>query len=537
MAVEVRCFGERPPDAGGHGIVVRGYAPWARVSAGPDGPRFAPALETLSIALAMARDHVDADIAHAHTWYADMAGLWIRTLYRIPLVVTLHSLEPLRPWKADQLSTGYLLSTWIEQTAVEAADRVIAVSGKMREDILAHFRVDSAKVVVIHNGIDPEVFRPTAERDALERFGVRTPYVLFVGRVTDQKGIFHLLEAAKLLPAGVQVVLCASAPDTPEIEARGARGAAVSRSASAGLTWPSGPSKSTPRQPPSSGVPRRATSPRVGLDPRRRARFRLRPGRLRLERQCPEPRGARGAGRPPRRGSRSRVPHQQLARDRGGRPPPPPDARCHVRRAHADAARDHRRGDRTAVRALARARHRRPRARRRDRARGPRDRRDEGLPARHRRRRRQRLRSDVRAADRGRTRRGGRRPARHPERGPAIAARGRRVPARVRRTRRGGGGRRRGAAVRRGEAGAPTLPDRARTPRARAGGDGDGRRQHRVRHPGRPATRDAHRPLHPRRHGLRPRGRPGRALVRRARARGRRRLDPSDDRATAGVIL
>ena len=220
MAVEVRCFGERPPDAGGHGIVVRGYTPWARVSAGPDGPRFAPALETLSIALAMARDHVDADIAHAHTWYADMAGLWIRTLYRIPLVVTLHSMEPLRPWKADQLSTGYLLSTWIEKTAVEAADRVIAVSATMREDILAHFRVDPSKVIVIHNGIDPERFRPTDKRDALDGFGVRTPYVLFVGRITDQKGIFHLLEAATRLPPGVQVVLCASAPDTPEIEAR-----------------------------------------------------------------------------------------------------------------------------------------------------------------------------------------------------------------------------------------------------------------------------------------------------------------------------
>jgi len=220
MAVEVRCFGERPPDAGGHGIVVRGYAPWARVSAGPDGPRFAPSLETLSIALAMARDHVDADIAHAHTWYADMAGLWIRTLYRIPLVVTLHSMEPLRPWKADQLSTGYLLSTWIEKTAVEAADRVIAVSATMREDILAHFRVDPSKVIVIHNGIDPERFRPTDKRDALDGFGVRTPYVLFVGRITDQKGIFHLLEAATRLPPGVQVVLCASAPDTPEIEAR-----------------------------------------------------------------------------------------------------------------------------------------------------------------------------------------------------------------------------------------------------------------------------------------------------------------------------
>src|SRR2546425_496324 len=201
--VEARCFGARPPDAGEHGVAVRGYAPWERLGAGPDGPRFAPALETLSIALAMARDPVDADVAHAHTWYADMAGLWIRALYRIPLVVTLHSMEPLRPWKADQLGTGYLLSTWIEKTTVEAADRVIAVSGKMREDILAHFRVDPAKVVVIHNGIDPERFRPTEERDALDRLGVRTPYVLFVGRVTDQKGIFHLLEAAQLLPAGV----------------------------------------------------------------------------------------------------------------------------------------------------------------------------------------------------------------------------------------------------------------------------------------------------------------------------------------------
>jgi glycogen synthase len=218
MAVEVRCFGERPASA--DDIVVRGYAPWARLAAGPDGPRFAPVLETLSIALAMARDPLDAQVAHAHTWYADMAGVWIRTLHRMPLVVTLHSLEPLRPWKADQLDTGYGLSTWIEKTGVETADRVIAVSGQMREDILRHFDVDPAKVVVIHNGIDPDRFRRTARRDALERRGVRSPYVLFVGRITDQKGIFHLLDAARKLPPGVQVVLCASAPDTPEIEQR-----------------------------------------------------------------------------------------------------------------------------------------------------------------------------------------------------------------------------------------------------------------------------------------------------------------------------
>jgi starch synthase len=219
MKVEVRCFGEREPTP--DGVVVRGYTPWERLKADKGGePRFAPALETLSVGLAMARDPVDADVAHAHTWYADMAGLWIRTLHRIPLVVTLHSMEPLRPWKADQLGSGYLLSSWIEKTTVEAADRVIAVSNKMREDILAHFQTDPARVVVIHNGIDPDRFRRTDERQHLDRLGVTSPYILFVGRITDQKGIFHLIEAARSLPAGVQVVLCASAPDTPEIEER-----------------------------------------------------------------------------------------------------------------------------------------------------------------------------------------------------------------------------------------------------------------------------------------------------------------------------
>jgi starch synthase len=219
MDVEVRCFGERAPTK--DGVTVRGYTPWERLKADTSGqPQFAPALETLSIGLAMARDPVDADVAHAHTWYADMAGLWIRTLHRIPLIVTLHSMEPLRPWKADQLGTGYLLSGWIERTTVEAADRVIAVSHKMREDILAHFKADPAKVVVIHNGIDPTRFVRTDRREHLDRLGVKSPYVLYVGRITDQKGIFHLLEAARSLPPGVQVVLCASAPDTPEIEER-----------------------------------------------------------------------------------------------------------------------------------------------------------------------------------------------------------------------------------------------------------------------------------------------------------------------------
>jgi glycogen synthase len=215
MAVQVRCFDEpKPPD----GVTARAYPSWERLKADKDKkPLFAPALETLSRNLAMAYDPVDADVAHAHTWYADMAGLWIRTLHRIPLVVTLHSMEPLRPWKADQLGSGYLLSSWIERTAVEAADRVIAVSAQMRKDIIKTFRVNQRKVVVLHNGIDPDKYKRTEARDHLDRLGVKEPYVLFVGRITDQKGIFHLIEAAKKLPEGVQVVLCASAPDTPEI--------------------------------------------------------------------------------------------------------------------------------------------------------------------------------------------------------------------------------------------------------------------------------------------------------------------------------
>jgi len=144
----------------------------------------------------------------------------VQSIHDVPLVVTLHSMEPLRPWKADQLGTGYAVSSWAERLAVERADRVIAVSEQMRADITTHFRVDPDRVVVIHNGVDAEAFARTEQRDALTRHGVRAPYVLFVGRISEQKGIFQLLEAARALPAGVQLVLCASSPDTPELLAR-----------------------------------------------------------------------------------------------------------------------------------------------------------------------------------------------------------------------------------------------------------------------------------------------------------------------------
>jgi starch synthase len=215
--VEVRCFGEQERD--GPGPRVRGYAPWPRL-AGTAEARYAAALEALSVDLAMARDPVSADIVHSHTWYVALGGLLVRTLFAIPLVVTVHSLEPLRPWKEEQLGPGYAVSRWAERVAVEGADRVIAVSAQMREDVLRLFSVDAERVRVIHNGVDAQAFRWTERREALARHGVRAPYALFVGRISEQKGIFHLLEAAAELPEGVQLVLCASAPDTPELEDR-----------------------------------------------------------------------------------------------------------------------------------------------------------------------------------------------------------------------------------------------------------------------------------------------------------------------------
>jgi starch synthase len=163
---------------------------------------------------------VAADVVHTHTWYVGFGGMLVQSIHDLPLVVTLHSMEPLRPWKADQLGTGYAVSSWAERLAVERAERVIAVSAQMRGDILTHFRVDPDRVVAIHNGVDAEAFRRTEQREALARHGVREPYALFVGRISEQKGIFQLLEAARTLPEEVTLVLCASSPDTPELAAR-----------------------------------------------------------------------------------------------------------------------------------------------------------------------------------------------------------------------------------------------------------------------------------------------------------------------------
>jgi glycogen synthase len=224
-AVEVRCFGASPRHT--EGLTVRGYEPWARLAGEPDAPH-AAALQALAVDLAMARDRVAAEVVHAHTWYVAFAGLLVRALYRIPLVVTLHSLEPLRPWKENQLGGGYAISSWAERSAVEEADRIIAVSTQMRDDVLRHFRVEPERVAVLGNGVDAAVFRHTDRMDALVRYGIHAPYVLFVGRISEQKGIFDLLEATAAFPPDVELVLCASAPDTPALEAR-LRAAVASR--------------------------------------------------------------------------------------------------------------------------------------------------------------------------------------------------------------------------------------------------------------------------------------------------------------------
>src|ERR687886_276022 len=216
LPVEVRCFGNQ--DIQEHNLRVKGYGPWTEAKQNTD-PRFGGALDAFYRSLAMAKDTLDAQVVHCHTWYTDMAGFLAKKLWDIPLVLTIHSLEPLRPWKVEQLGAGYHLSSWMEQTGIEGADAVIAVSQETRADVLRFFSIPPEKVHVIHNGIDLEEYRATPAVDALVKRGVdpERPFVLFVGRITRQKGIIHLVNAIPAIDPSLQVVLCAGAPDTPEI--------------------------------------------------------------------------------------------------------------------------------------------------------------------------------------------------------------------------------------------------------------------------------------------------------------------------------
>ena len=215
MNVEIRCFGKDRP--GQEGIKIRAYEPWDMVGEADDR-RFAKALSPLSVSLAMMKDGITSDIVHCHTWYTFMAGFLAKQLYGQPLVTTIHSLEPLRPWKEEQLGNAYRLSSWMERTGVEASDRVIAVSKEMKKDILKCYDIAEEKVRVIHNGIDLDEYRRVETDIARHEYGIWEDYILFVGRMSKQKGIFHLMDAVKNLPEDVQVVLCAGAPDTEEVE-------------------------------------------------------------------------------------------------------------------------------------------------------------------------------------------------------------------------------------------------------------------------------------------------------------------------------
>jgi alpha-maltose-1-phosphate synthase len=162
---------------------------------------------------------IDAQVVHCHTWYSHLGGILAKLNYGIPLVITIHSLEPLRPWKREQLGHGYDFSCWVEKTAIEMADAIIAVSEETKRDVQRFFNVPEEKIKIIYNGIDPEEYQPTSSTTALTEYGIdpHKPFVLFVGRIARQKGIIHLVRAIQYMEPGFQIVLCAGAPDTPEI--------------------------------------------------------------------------------------------------------------------------------------------------------------------------------------------------------------------------------------------------------------------------------------------------------------------------------
>ena len=216
MDVDVRCFGDQDQKNGP--LTAKGF-PYDNPDFKDSNSKLKAVFQTLSTCIHMNAEDSDADIVHCHTWYAQFAGIIAKLCYGIPLVITTHSLEPLRPWKREQLGRGYDASSWVEKTAIEMADAVIAVSKETKEDILKYFNVDEPKIKVIYNGINLQEYVVTKATSTLEQYGIDKfkPYVLFVGRITRQKGIIHLVNAIKYIDPDTQIVLCAGAPDTPEI--------------------------------------------------------------------------------------------------------------------------------------------------------------------------------------------------------------------------------------------------------------------------------------------------------------------------------
>jgi alpha-maltose-1-phosphate synthase len=215
IEVDVHCWGDARP--AGAVPAVTAYRPWEAL--GGERP-YAAALQAFSIDLAMAAGVEGADLVHSHTWYANLGGHLAKLVHGVPHVATVHSLEPMRPWKREQLGGGYALSSFAERTALEAADAIVAVSAEHLREILSCYpAIDESRASVIYNGIDSDEYRPDRRTEVLERHGIdpERPSVVFVGRITRQKGLTHLLDAAVSIDPEAQLVLCAGAPDTPEI--------------------------------------------------------------------------------------------------------------------------------------------------------------------------------------------------------------------------------------------------------------------------------------------------------------------------------
>lgn len=240
--VEIRCFGDtpdgRPRERTDGPILVREYPAWPEMKENTD-PRFVSAMGAFSRSLAMAKDTLDADVVHCHTWYTQMGGLVASQLWGIPFLLTTHSLEPLRPWKVEQLGNAYYLSSWMEKTAVESADRIVAVSKETEQDVHRLFDDVESRTRIIHNGIDLIEYQPDGAIEAIRAHGIDPdhPYVLFVGRITRQKGIIHLVDAIPHIAPETQIVLLAGAPDTPEIAAEMKEHIALARRGRDNVFW------------------------------------------------------------------------------------------------------------------------------------------------------------------------------------------------------------------------------------------------------------------------------------------------------------
>ena len=235
MPVDVRCFGDQNTSAGQ--LAAHGFS--------LDAARWTSPKQLQSVFGALQRcldfntTHIDASVVHCHTWYAHFGGILAKLNYGIPLVITVHSLEPLRPWKREQLGGGYDFTCWLERTALEMADAVIAVSEGTRRDVEKLFQINPTRLHIIYNGIDPAEYQAVTTHGVLDRFGIdpAKPYALFLGRITRQKGIIHLVNAIKHLDPGFQIVLCAGAPDTPEIAAEMKAAVAQAQSQRDGIIW------------------------------------------------------------------------------------------------------------------------------------------------------------------------------------------------------------------------------------------------------------------------------------------------------------